>query len=146
MKEYTVMSGPTQITRVPPPAPGPAGWAAIGLAFRRALVSQVHPKMLAALFMPFAIALLGAIVLLWAFWTPLTDWLDVQMSQWDIVAHVDQWLLAVGLFSIKLYMIPVLAVGILLPLAGILGLVIAAIFVMPVVLRHLERREYKNVQ
>lgn len=140
------MSGSTQISKVPPTPVSPAGWAAVGLAFRRALVSQIHPKMLAALLMPFAIALIGVIVLLWAFWTPLTGWLDTQMSQWGIVNHVDEWLLAVGLFSIKFYMVPLLAAGMLLPLAGILGLVIAAVFVMPVVLRHLERREYKTVR
>lgn len=131
---------------MPQPPTGPVGLAAVGLAFRRALVSQVHPKMLAALLMPFVIALLGAIILLWAFWTPLTGWLDGHVSQWDMVNQVDQWLLAVGLFSIKFYMIPVLAAGMLLPLAGILGLVIAAIFVMPIVLRHIERREYKDVR
>ncbi|MGB3288510.1 MAG: EI24 domain-containing protein [Burkholderiaceae bacterium] len=120
----------------------PTGLSAVGLAFKRALVSQCHPKMLAALFLPFIIALLGAIILLWAFWTPLTGWLNTQAAGWDIVNEVDQWLLAVGLFSIKLYLIPMLAVAILLPLSGILGLVIAAVFVMPIVLRHLEKREY----
>lgn len=144
------MNGSSQVNKIsqplPPPSTGPVGLAAVGLAFRRALVSQVHPKMLAALLMPFVIALLGAIILLWVFWTPLTGWLDSQLSQWDMVNQVDQWLVAVGLFSIKFYMIPVLAAGMLLPLAGILGLVIAAIFVMPIVLRHIERREYKNVQ
>lgn len=140
------MSGSNQISTVPAPVPGPSVWSAVGQAFRRALVSQVHPKMLAALFMPFAIALLGAIVLLWAFWTPLTGWLDGQLSQWDLVNDFDQWLVAVGLVSVKLFMIPVLAAGILLPLAGILGLVIAAVFVMPVVLRHVEKREYKDIR
>ncbi len=93
------MTPTTQVSnKVPPPVLGPVGWAAVGVAFRRALVSQVHPKMLAALFMPFVIALLGAIVLLWAFWTPLTGWLDAQVSQWELVGQVDEWLLAVGLF------------------------------------------------
>lgn len=122
------------------------GMPAVGLAFRRAIVSQVHPKMLAALFMPFVIALLGAIVLLWAFWTPLTGWLDLRISQWDIVNQFDQWLVAIGLFSFKLYLVPILAAGLLLPLAGILGLVIAAIFVMPIALRHIEWRDYKGLR
>ncbi len=125
--------------------PGPVGFAAVGLAFRRAVVSQIHPKMLAALLMPFAIALLGAIVLLWGFWTPLTGWLDDQASQWDVVNHIDQWMLAIGWVSVKLYAVPVMAAAILLPMAGILGLVIAAIFVMPIVLRHIERRQYTDV-
>src|SRR5690606_23368971 len=48
-------------------------------------------------------------------------------------------------FSIKLYLIPLLAVVILLPISGILGLIIAAVFVMPIVLRHLEKRDYQGL-
>jgi hypothetical protein len=121
------------------------GLALVGLAFRRAVVSQLHPKMIMALFLPFIIALLGAIVLLSLFWSPLTAWLDAQSAGWDYVNDVNNWMLAVGLFSLKLYLVPLLAVCILLPLSGILGLVIAAIFVMPIVLRHLDHREYKGL-
>lgn len=122
-----------------------SGVAAVGLAFKRALVTQCHPKMLLTLLLPFFIALLGAVVLLWAFWTPLTNWLNTQALDWYYLNEIDQWLLAIGLFSLKLYLVPLLAVVILLPLSGILGLVIAAIFVMPIVLRHLEKREYRGV-
>ena len=122
-----------------------SGMAGVGLAFKRALVSQCHPRMLLALFLPFIIALLGAIILLWAFWDPLTSWLNVQASEWGFVNQLDQWMLAIGLFSIKLYLVPLLAVGILLPISGILGLVIAAVFVMPIVLRHLEKGEYQGI-
>src|SRR3546814_1616517 len=101
--------------------------------------------MIAALFLPFIIAVLGAILLLWIFWTPLTHWLDAQAAGWDYINNIDQWMLAIGLFSLKLYLVPLLAICILLPLSGILGLIIAAIFVMPIVLRHLEHREYKGV-
>lgn len=121
------------------------GLGAVGVAFKRALVTQCHPKMLLTLLLPFFIALVGAVVLLWAFWTPLTNWLDAHALDWHYLNEVDQWLLAIGLFSLKLYLVPLLAVAILLPLSGILGLIIAAIFVMPIVLRHLERREYMGV-
>ncbi|HEY9279242.1 MAG TPA: EI24 domain-containing protein [Eoetvoesiella sp.] len=138
------MSDSNLVIRPQPPAPA-TGLAAVGVAFRRALVSQFHPKMLLALLLPFVIALLGAILLLWVFWDPLTAWLNAQALEWDVVNSVDQWLVAIGLFSIKLYLIPLLALGILLPISGILGLVIAAVFVMPIVLRHLEQREYKGL-
>ena len=118
----------------------------VTLAFKRAVLSQFHPRMLMALFLPFIIAFLGAIVLLWFFWTPLTDWLNQQVSGWQIVGTIDAWLLAIGLFSIKLYMAPLLAMAILLPLSGILGLVIAAIFVMPLVLSHIEKRDYPGLK
>ncbi|SHH94000.1 EI24 domain-containing protein [Pollutimonas bauzanensis] len=125
--------------------PAATGMSAVGVAFKRALVSQCHPKMLAALLLPFIIALLGAIILLWAFWEPLTGWLNSEAANWEFVNQIDQWMLAIGLFSIKLYLIPLLAAGILLPMSGILGLVIAAVFVMPIVLRHLEAREYRGL-
>src|SRR5690606_19368518 len=80
-----------------------------------------------------------------AFWTPLTAWLNTEASNWAVVDQVDQWMLAIGLFSIKLYLIPLLAVVILLPISGILGLIIAAVFVMPIVLRHLEKRDYQGL-
>lgn len=138
------MSDSNLVIRLERPAPV-TGLASVGLAFKRALVSQFHPKMLLALLLPFIIALLGAIVLLWAFWDPLTAWLNAESTGWGVVNTVDHWLVAIGLFSIKLYLIPLLALGILLPISGILGLVIAAVFVMPIVLRHLEKREYKGV-
>lgn len=122
-----------------------SGFQAVGVAFKRALISQCHPKMLLALLLPFFIALVGAVLLLWVFWTPLTNWLDATALDWSYLNEFDQWLLAVGLFSIKLYLVPLLAVAILLPLSGILGLVIAAIFVMPIALRHVEKREYRGL-
>ncbi|NYT39014.1 EI24 domain-containing protein [Allopusillimonas soli] len=122
------------------------GMSAVMRAFKRAAITQCHPKMLAALFLPFFIALLGAIVLLWAFWAPLTGWLSAESADWDIINHVDAWMVAIGLFSIKLYLIPILAAGILLPLSGILGLIIAAVFVMPIVLRHLEKHDYPGLK
>ena len=63
--------------------------ASIGRAFRRALMSQCHPAMLFAVLLPFLIALLGAILLLWLCWTPLTDWLRMQAGQWQVVDALD---------------------------------------------------------
>jgi hypothetical protein len=121
------------------------GTVGVAQAFKRALVSQCHPNMLMAVLLPFVIALLGALLLLWLFWTPLTEWLSLQASQWQMVNDVDAWLVGVGLFSLKLYLVPVIAAAILLPVSGILGLAIAAVFVMPVVLRHVSAREYVGV-
>ena len=119
--------------------------AGVGLAFKRALVSQCHPTMLFAVLLPFLIALVGALLLLWLFWTPLTDWLRMEASHWDFVNRTDEWLVAMGLFSLKIYLAPVVAAAILLPVSGILGLAIAAVFVMPLVLRHVGHREYAGL-
>ena len=127
------------------PGAAVAGAASVARAFRRAAVSQCHPNMLFAVLMPFVIALLGAILLLWLFWSPLTGWLGEQAGQWEVVNQVDAWLVGIGLFSLKLYLIPMIAAAVLLPVSGILGLTIAAIFVMPLVLRHVGQREYAGV-
>lgn len=128
-----------------PAQPPATGVGLVGQAFKRALVSQLHPKMLAALFLPFIIAGLGVIVLLWGVWTPLTNYMNAHASDWDFVNTVDQWMLAAGLFSLKVYLTPILAAALLLPMAGILGIVIAAVFVMPIVLRHIGTRNYSDV-
>ena len=122
-----------------------SGTAGVAQAFKRALVSQCHPNMLFAVLLPFVIALVGALLLLWLFWTPLTGWLDGQASHWQLLNDADAWLIGIGLFSLKLYLVPVVAAAILLPVSGILGLAIAAVFVMPLVLRHVSAREYAMV-
>lgn len=121
------------------------GFRGVATAFKRAAVSQCHPSMLFALLLPFLIVFVGALLLLWFGWTPLTQWLAAQAAQWEIVNDVDAWLVAVGLFSIKLWLIPILACVILLPISGILGLAVAAVFVMPIVLRHIGPRNYPAV-
>lgn len=123
-----------------------AGMAGVAQAFKRALVSQCHPNMLFAVLLPFLIALVGAFLLLWFFWTPLTDWLRLEVSRSDTINQIDEWLVAAGLFSLKIYLIPIIAAALLLPVSGILGLSIAAIFVMPLVLRHVEQREYAGLK
>lgn len=127
-------------------ASGPTGLAAVVSAFKRAFVSQLHPKMLGAVLLPFAITLFGAILLIWLFWGPLTGWLTESSADWGVINTVDGWLLAIGLFSIKLYLIPLLAAGILLPISGILGLIIAAVFIMPIVLGHLDKHNYAGLR
>lgn len=127
------------------PSPPQDSHAAVARAFKRALVSQCHPSMLFAVLLPFLIALVGAILMMWFFWTPLTDWLRTELARWGAVQRVDDWLAAVGMFSLKVYLTPVIAAAILLPASGVLGLAIAAVFVMPLVLRHLERGEYAGL-
>src|SRR5690606_10742199 len=109
---------------VRPVQPAIGGMASVGVAFKRALVSQCHTEMLTALDLPFTSALNGAIIVLSASWTQLTAWLNPEACNCAVVDQVDEWMLAIGVFSIKLYLIPLLAVVILLPISGILGLII----------------------
>lgn len=117
----------------------------VGQAFKRALVSQCHPTMLFAALLPFLIALVEIVLLFGLFWTPLNDWLAARTEHWRFIARTEEWLLAMGLFSLKIYLVPVIAASILLPLSGVLGLAITAVFVMPLALRHVGQREYAGL-
>lgn len=118
----------------------------VGRAFTRSVVSQFHPRMLMALLLPFVVVLIGSAVLLWLLWEPVTLWLGDTVMQWAWLQQVDAWMLAVGLVSLKIWLIPIAATLILLPFAGLLGLAITAVFIMPLVLRHLKSGAYPDVQ
>lgn len=118
---------------------------AISRAFGRSVLSQFHPRMLLALLLPFIVVLVGSVVLIWLFWSPLTLWLRESVMQWGMFEQIDSWLVAAGLFSLNIWLVPILATMILLPVAGIAGLAIAAVFVMPIVLRHLGKTTYSDV-
>ena len=122
-----------------------AGLAGVATAFKRAVVSQCHPRMLLAILLPFVIMLVGATLLLYLFWTPLTGWLTAQADQWTVIRTVDEWLVAIGVLSLKVWIVPLLATFILLPIAGILGVAVAAVFVMPMVVRHVADRGYPGI-
>ena len=123
-----------------------AGLEGVGLAIGRAIKSQFHPNMLFALLLPFLITMIGAIVLIWFAWDPLTAWIDTQATQSAVITTVDEWVMAVGLFSLKAWLIPFAAVLILLPVSGIIGLAVAAVWVMPMVVSHLSKRDYPDVK
>lgn len=132
-----------------PPAlagtPAPQGAAMLAQAFQRALVSLWHPRMLLALLLPFIIMAVGGVLLVWLAWTPVSEWLMQQQSNWSPLESADAWMTGIGLFSLKVWLTPLLAALLLLPLAGLLGLLIAAVFITPMVMSHLEKTRYPGV-
>jgi hypothetical protein len=118
----------------------------VSQAFWRALRSQMHPRMIFALFLPFIVMMVLVIVLLWLGWGPLTDWLSQELSESSVPGMVDPVIGTGAFLALKAWLIPVVAAFILLPMAGIGGLVVAAIWVMPLVLSHVGKRDYPDVQ
>lgn len=109
----------------------------------RAVVSQLTPKMLGALLLPFLVAVLGSVILLWLFWTPLKDHIAIWLSQWGVLnGQSDLWIISVGLLAVKTIIIPLLTAGALLPLAGIAGLIVSAVMVMPLALSFVQKKNY----
>ena len=124
------------------PSSSSTAFQRVRVAFSRAIVSQLHPRMLAALIMPFLVALLGAVLLLWLFWSPLKEHIAVWLTQWGVFSEQpDLWLIGAGLFAIKFFIVPLLAAAALLPLAGIAGLIVSAVLVMPIVLTFVQNKQ-----
>lgn len=117
----------------------------VSQAFWRALRSQMHPRMIFALFMPFVVIMILAIVLLWLGWTPLTEWLGAELTESPVPGMVDPVIGTTAFLALKAWLIPIAAVFILLPLAGIGGLAVAAVWIMPLVLAHVGKRDYPDV-
>ena len=121
------------------------GLQGVGQAFGRALVSQLHPRMLFALLLPFFIMLFGAILLLVLALGPITEWLTQQLNQSTMLMAANEWMVSIGLFSLSglnAWLAPFAVVMVLLPVSGILGLVVAAVFVMPMVVTHISRTHF----
>lgn len=117
----------------------------ISIALKRGVVSQLHPKMLAVILLPLVVTFIGAFILVWFLWTPLSHWLMTVLSDVGVIEHIDQWMVSVGLFSLKAYIVPIVVALIVFPSSGILGLIIAAVFVMPIVLQHIQKRYYPQL-
>jgi hypothetical protein len=124
------------------------GLSGVGQAFWRGLVSQAHPRMLFALLMPFLIMLVGAILLMLFALGPLKTWLNQMLSETSALMTANEWLASKGLFSldaIQSSLVFFIVLMVLLPVSGILGLTVAAIFVMPVVVTHVSRQHYPSL-
>jgi len=127
------------------PAQGSGLLQGVAQALVRAVGSQLHPRMIFALFLPVVITMLLAIILLWFGWTPITTWLASLLNDSAIPGTVGPWVGTAGMAAMKAWMIPIAAAIILLPMAGIVGLAVAAIWVMPLVLAHVGQRNYPDV-
>lgn len=111
----------------------------------RAVKSQLHPKMILALFLPVVVTFFLAIVLLWFGWTPMTSWLSDSLNESAMAGTLDAWIGPSAWLVFKAWVIPIAAAIVLLPVAGIVGLAVAAIWVMPLVLAHVGQRDYPDV-
>lgn len=116
---------------------------------KQAVVSQMHPKMLAALLLPIAVALIGALVMIWTLWSPLSLYVGNWMDHSEWLNQTDGWFAAQGWlswFSLSASLIPIIVVLIILPASGALGMIVASIFVMPLALGHVQQKYYPDLK
>lgn len=119
---------------------------AVVMSFARALLSQLHWRMLMLTFMPFLLSVLLWGVVLWLGLQPMIDWIQsyfVENDGFRIAGGVLGWL---GLGAIKTVIVPLIAMWALLPLMILTALIFIGALAMPMIVRHVASRYYPELE
>lgn len=115
------------------------------LTFGRAILSQLHPRMLLLTVLPFVLSLVLWGAALWLGLQPLIDWLHayfVDNNLFQMASSVLGWF---GLGTIKTVLVPLIAMWLLLPLMVVTALVFVGVIAMPAVARHVSARRFPQL-
>jgi hypothetical protein len=115
-------------------------------ALGRAILSQLHIRMLLLTILPFLASLLLWGVVLWLGLQPMIDWLqryfaDNQLFHWSSAA-----LTMIGAGAFKAVLVPLLAMWLLLPLMILTALIFVGVGAMPAIARHVSTRHYPQLE
>ncbi len=115
-------------------------------AFGRAVVSQLHPRMLALLVVPLLLAVVLWAVTAWLVWTPLTAWLQGWLFDGGLLDRVADRAADRGLEGLRDWIPALLALLLVVPVMFASAVVMVAVLAMPVVIRHLGAGQYRDVE
>ena len=116
------------------------------VAFGRAVLSQLHLRMLLLTLAPFLLSLLLWGLILWLGLQPLIDWTQGFFLQHDGFHMADGMLSWLGMGAIKTVIVPLLAMWVLLPLMILTALIFVGTLAMPVIIRHVAGRRYPALE
>lgn len=112
----------------------------------KALVSQLHPRMLWLAIWPFLLSLIV--------WGGLAWWLREEaltalhgfLNGLTVVGWIDASLGTLGMDGFKMFLVPLIYIGLLIPTIIVSALLIIALWAMPTVIRHVAERNYPDVE
>ncbi|HVL76102.1 MAG TPA: EI24 domain-containing protein [Noviherbaspirillum sp.] len=116
------------------------------IAFGRAVLSQLHLRMLLLTILPFLLSIAIWGVLLWLFLEPMVDWLHAWFSETGHFATAGGVLEWMGLGALKTLVVPLIAMWVLLPLMVLTALLCVGVFAMPVIVGHVSRRHFPELE
>ncbi len=120
-------------------------------ALGRALKSQFEPKMLLLLIGPFFASIIVWALLAWVVWDPITNWFEVALfgpagQAKASMGVVYKWFVNLG-FDQPTRIVPnLIATLLLVPLIFVSAVLFISIVAMPIVIRHLTRAQYSDVE
>ncbi|MES2261289.1 MAG: EI24 domain-containing protein [Pseudomonadota bacterium] len=115
-------------------------------AYGRALLSQLHGKMLLLSLIPFLLSAALWGLLLGLGFQPLIDYLHAVFSDYELFQYSRDWLNTLGLGVLKSVIVPLLAMLLLLPLMILTVLIFIGVAAMPAIVRHVGGRHYPQLE
>lgn len=119
---------------------------AVANAYGRAVLSQLHVRMLVLSAMPLVLSLLLWGLLLYFGLQPLLDWLHTNFVDYEIFRTTSDWLERLHLGFLKSVVVPFFALLLLLPLMILSALLFMNIAAMPFIVRHVGGRHYPKLE
>lgn len=116
------------------------------IAFGRAVLSQLHFRMLMLTVLPFILSVTIWGVLLWLGLPPTIDWLHGYFATSESAATAAEFLGWFGLGALDTVLIPLIAMWALLPLMILTALVFVGTMAMPIIVRHVSSRHYPELE
>jgi hypothetical protein len=116
------------------------------VAFGRALLSQLHVRMLLLTIAPFLLSLLIWGVVLWFTLQPMIDWIHQYFAANDgfrVFGDILSWMDAAAL---NVVIVPLIAMWILLPLMIVTALAFIGMLAMPAIVTHVSMRHYPDLE
>ena len=114
-------------------------------SFYRALLSQLHPRMLWVTVLPFIVAVALWGVALWFGLQPMIDQLYAWFTDYDLFHTAGEMLDAIGLTSLRAILVPLIAMWLLLPFMIVSAMVLVGSLAMPAIARHVGLRHYPQL-
>ena len=114
--------------------------------FGRAMLSQLHPRMLLLTIAPFVLSLIVWGIALWFGLQPAIGWLEIWLTDYRWFRTMADTLGSIGLGAMKAVLVPLIAMWLLLPLMIVTALGFVAVLAMPAVARHVGHRRYPGLE
>ncbi|MES2934413.1 MAG: EI24 domain-containing protein [Pseudomonadota bacterium] len=119
---------------------------AILRAFGRALLSQMHVRILRLSVIPFVLSVLIWVVILWLFLQPMFNGLQQFFLAHDGFKISSETLTFFGLAALKTVIVPLIAMWALLPLMILTALIFIGIAAMPWIVKHVGGRHFPTLE
>ena len=120
--------------------------SAVGISWGRALVAQLHFRMLLLTFWPFLAALAIWSIAMWFGLQALMDYLQQWFIANDGFHTAGDVLNMLGLLTFKTMVVPLVAMWLLLPVMVFTALLCIGLFAMPAINKHVGTRTYPDLE